>query len=348
MQRNFVITDVMKTGNHVELEQFFSMHTLPNQSFDCTGEFYTLHHYDLDSYDRRFAVIDVNYWNEKYCQNKDFNQELARRCKLLQQQGFTFIKASVWESKDNVENSQYFPEIELEHIKWTGGVSYFWFHMYNKHIGHDSNFNHSDKKLDFLYLNKTTRPHREQLYEKMLATDVLDNSLYTFRNKGVVMPQEYELPGIKTEDYPNIGKDQDIFAKPYNDTKYSLISETNDNDYEVFMTEKIWKPIIAEHVFIVHGNYLYLQKLREMGFKTFSKYFDEGYDLEKDTSKRTDKLVALCKDLKSKNWHDIYLQTQALRKHNHDTFFNKEKLCIQINATIELFLEFADSSQVPS
>ena len=27
-----------------------------------------------------------------------------------------------------------------------------------------------------------------------------------------------------------------------------------DNDYEVFMTEKIWKPIIAQQVFVVHGN----------------------------------------------------------------------------------------------
>ena len=58
------------------------------------------------------------------------------------------------------------------------------------------------------------------------------------------------------------------------------MSETNDNNYEVFMTEKIWKPIMAQHVFVVHGNHLYLQKLREMGFKTFGNYFDESYDLE--------------------------------------------------------------------
>ena len=126
------------------------------------------------------------------------------------------------------------------------------------------------------------------------------------------------------------------------------------------MTEKIWKPIIAEHVFVVHGNYLYLQKLREMGFKTFGNYFDEHYDLEKDAEKRMDALVSLCKHFKSlcddgvevergnKKWQDIYLQTQALRKHNHDTFFDRQKLSVQINKTLELFLEFADSSQITS
>ena len=103
------------------------------------------------------------------------------------------------------------------------------------------------------------------------------------------------------------------------------------------------EPIIAQHPFIVHGNYLYLQKLREMGFKTFSSYFDESYDLERDPSKRIDKIVNTCQDLLSKNWQDIYLQTQALRKHNYDTFFDEGKLSLEINKTLELFLEFADS-----
>ena len=50
MQRNFILTDVMKTGYHVDLEEFIGMHSLNDQSFDCTGEYYTLHDYDLDSY----------------------------------------------------------------------------------------------------------------------------------------------------------------------------------------------------------------------------------------------------------------------------------------------------------
>ena len=135
------------------------------------------------------------------------------------------------------------------------------------------------------------------------------------------------------------------------------MSETNDNDYEIFMTEKIWKAVMAKHVFIVHGNYLYLQKFREMGFKTFGNYFDESYDLEQDPDKRIDKIVSLCQNLKDdskelkhghKKWQDIYLQTKALRQHNYDTMFNKKKLSFEINKTLNLFLEFADSGQVSS
>jgi hypothetical protein len=93
----------------------------------------------------------------------------------------------------------------------------------------------------------------------------------------------------------------------------------------------------------VHGNHLYLQKLRELGFKTFSKYIDETYDLESDPDRRISKIVQSTKELCSKNWEDLYLQTQDLRKHNHDTFFNIEKLSEQINKQLNLFLEFADS-----
>ena len=339
MQRNFILTDVMKTGNHQDLESFISMHSLENQTFDMTGEYYTLHNYDTDSYDRRFAIIDTRIENQRLKDNKQFLDELDKRCKLLESQGFTFIKATPWESLDNIEHSNLYPEIDIEHIKWSGGTSWFWFYMYNKHKDKQYNFVHSVKKFDLLYLNKHMRDHRKKLFDRVES--LLDHSIYTNWFNKRKLPSEYELPWA--QDYPLTGMDQDIYEKPYNDTKYSLVSETNDTNNEVFMTEKVWKPIIAKHVFVVHGNYLYLQKLREIGFKTFVNHFDESYDLEKDKDKRIDKIVKTCQDLLSRNWQDIYLQTQALRQHNHDTFFNREKLSIEINKTLELFLEFADS-----
>ena len=51
MQHNFILTDVMKTGNHVDLEQFIHMHTLQKQKFDMTGEYYTCLLYTSDAAD---------------------------------------------------------------------------------------------------------------------------------------------------------------------------------------------------------------------------------------------------------------------------------------------------------
>ena len=96
-------------------------------------------------------------------------------------------------------------------------------------------------------------------------------------------------------------------------------------------------------------------------FTSVSLDFDESYDLEKDPDKRINKIAKLIQDLKdkcdgsqsavesgNKKWQDIYLQTQALRQHNYDTFFSEEKLSKEINKVLDLFLEFADSSQISS
>ncbi len=371
MQRNFILTDVMKTGDHGSYEDFINGHSLNNQTFEMTGEYYTLHNYDLEQYDRKFAMIDMRIHNNRVIGNKDYQKDLRSRLDLLHQMGFKFILANPWESKENIETQQFITGEPMSHVEipypyhtWTGDQSWFWSYMLNKHKDKKFNFTHDHsgsywhKKHDFLYLNKAPRSHRVKMYNKLFANKVLDNSIHTFvlGSPKRLLPVEYELPGIAPENYPRWGMDQDLYEAPYNDTVCSIVSETNDNDYEVFMTEKIWKPIIAQHVFVVHGNYLYLQKLREMGFKTFSNYIDEHYDLERDADKRIDALVSLCRDLKqmcdngsaveggNKKWQDIYLQTQALRQHNYDTFFNKEKLSVQINKTLELFFEFADRS----
>jgi len=338
MQRNFILTDVMKTGKHQDLESFVYHHSLKNQIFDMTGEYYTLHEYDLESYDRRFAVIDTRSANVRINGNTEFDLELRRRCDLLHSQGFVFIKATPWESIHNIQHSTLYPGIEIDHIKWSGGVSWFWFYMRQKHMAKSFNFDHSKKKFDLLYLNKFPREHRRKMFQRV--EHLLADSLYSNWERNIKLPTAYELPWA--QDYPEYGRDQDIFEKPYNDTKYSLVAETNDTNDEIFMTEKIWKPIIAQQPFVVHGNYLYLQRLREMGFKTFANHFDEGYDLELDKDKRIDKIVDTCRDLLTRNWQDIYLQTQALRRHNLDTFFNEERLSVEINKTLNLFLEFAD------
>ncbi len=357
MQHNFILTDVMKTGDHHSYEQFIKSHSLKDQDFTYTGEYYTLHNYDLEQYDRKFAFIDMRIHNNRVIDNSGYKADLSNRLELLHQQGFKFILANPWESVDNIKTQIFITGEKMKHIDikypyfmWTGGVSWFWSYMYYKHLKNNFQFNHNKKLYDFLYLNKAPREHRINLYDILVKENILSNSIYTFfsRVPSRKLDKEYELPGIDPENYPRWGMDQDMFEKPYNDTKYNLVSETNDNDYEVFMTEKIWKPIIAQQVFVVHGNHLYLQKLREMGFKTFGSYFDESYDLENDKDKKIDAIVSLCKHLKTVNWQDIYRQTIALRQHNYDTLFNKEKLSEQINKTLISFLEFFDSGQVSS
>ena len=97
MQRNFILTDIMKTGNHNKLEDFINFHSLKGQVFDFTGEYYTLHNFILDSYDRKFAIIDTRGANDRLKDSSEFTVELKKRCELLHSQGFVFINANPWE-----------------------------------------------------------------------------------------------------------------------------------------------------------------------------------------------------------------------------------------------------------
>ena len=353
MKKIFILTDLMLSGQHMQFENFIRSANIEDIEFTYEAEYWNLHNYDWDSYDSLYCIIDQR---EQFTENTEFLTQLHIRLGLLQQNGFKFILACPWESGYNVKNSKFYKELEkYKYTKWHGDTTWFWYWMRDKHrdhrleVSHDHNGSYWHKIHEFLYLNKATREHRTKLYKKLLHENILENSIYTFVNMEPSrrLPKKYELPGIEPEHYPRWGKDQDIYALPYIDTVCSIVSETNDNDSDVFMTEKIWKPIMAQHIFIVHGNYLYLQKLKEMGFKTFNSYFDESYDLERDPNKRIDKIVSLCKELKDnskdlkhghRKWQDLYLQTKALRQHNYDVFWNDELYERAVQKTVLEFL----------
>ena len=104
MQRNFILTDVMRTGFHNDLEQFIDMHTMPDQSIKHTCNWYTLHDFDLDSYNRKLAIIDISQGNYQVKDSKEFMDDLNRRCDLLHSQGFKFIKSTPWECEETINH----------------------------------------------------------------------------------------------------------------------------------------------------------------------------------------------------------------------------------------------------
>lgn len=84
----------------------------------------------------------------------------------------------------------------------------------------------------------------------------------------------------------------------YADTFASYVSETDASDNEPFWaTEKIYNSILNCHPFIVASTYKFLSNLRKLGYKTFSDYIDESYDLERDFEKRIHKTIKTLEDL---------------------------------------------------
>lgn len=106
----------------------------------------------------------------------------------------------------------------------------------------------------------------------------------------------------------------------YNQTYYSLVSETLTlNEYN-FYTEKIAKPILAKRPFIVFSGQNYLKNLKSLGFKTFDNIIDESYDTIPDYYKRACAAWQQVEHLMLQDPLDIYRQTKDIREYNYDLF----------------------------
>lgn len=58
------------------------------------------------------------------------------------------------------------------------------------------------------------------------------------------------------------------------------------------ISEKFYKTISCEKPFIAFATPYFLEQVRELGFKTFSPYINESYDIELDNNKRASMIVA--------------------------------------------------------
>jgi hypothetical protein len=65
----------------------------------------------------------------------------------------------------------------------------------------------------------------------------------------------------------------------YQDSFCSVVLETYiDENWDPFLTEKVFRPMAYGHPFLVHSSAGALGLLRHLGFETFPEVFDESYD----------------------------------------------------------------------
>ena len=185
-----------------------------------------------------------------------------------------------------------------------------------------------DEKYLLLSYNRNPRPHRIHLVHELIKNDLFDKgkiSLGRFDPHG-----EYEelskMTPIEIDRTLDINWAVNIEFPDYSSTFISLVTETLIDTSILFMSEKIWKPIVAGHPFIVLGNVNTLLYLKEQGYKTFDKWIDESYDLEPDHHKKIDMVINELNKFKTKSIEEL----KEIRKEMYDVcLFNRKKF-IQI------------------
>jgi hypothetical protein len=242
----------------------------------------------------------------------------------------------------------------LEYFEWQTSRNYDMQVNRLKVIPLPKNLNYNAIQKTFLCLNNRQRSHRTNLFVLFTVNDLLKDSFYTMNdNSGFEQndPKTYRMAdtisrnlmaryGLTVEDINKMEKilplklevdtatDLDSMTELFGtvDTYYqssliSVVTETNFETPDVFNTEKIFKPMIHRHPFILVGPYKTLEKLKELGYKTFSDFWDESYDDIEDPDERLLKIVEVCKSISE--WGDgdkkkFFYKSMSITTHNYN------------------------------
>ena len=102
----------------------------------------------------------------------------------------------------------------------------------------------------------------------------------------------------------------------YNETFYSIVSETLCTNHYSQFTEKVAKPIVAGRPFVVFSGQHYLRNLRKLGFQTFGAVIDESYDAVEDDVERFAQAWRQVELLCELDPVSVMQQLQPVLKHN--------------------------------
>lgn len=112
--------------------------------------------------------------------------------------------------------------------------------------------------------------------------------------------------------------------KVFNDTAYSILTETDHDNSLSFFTEKTAKAFMCRRLFVAFSGYKFLQTLKKIGFKTFDCVIDESYDLIEDDTARYTAAFEQVRKLCDMDQQEVYEKIKPIVEHNRDVIMNTD------------------------
>ena len=238
---------------------------------------------------------------------------------------------------------------ESRYYFFHGWAALDWFRGYNRTF---LNINQPNKKVSKTFINPNriiggARWHRLLMMYHIIKNGLQHNNISfpercPVENISVLdLAQQFEekCPGItemsknidlfnrnfaSEQGHPMRSYELDLFDESDQSLVY-LVTETVFDGQRLHLTEKTFKPIALGMPFILVAPPHSLQYLRSYGFKSFSNYWDESYDLESDPFIRLEKIAKVLGDLdrlSSVQKNDLWQEVQPIVNHNYNHFYN--------------------------
>lgn len=166
----------------------------------------------------------------------------------------------------------------------------------------------------------------KQLYKKLRAgidrINSTDLSLGGNYDKVEVTNLSYShYPKISTATDINLNN-RDLFSKSIEECFCMIVTESRFFQPLANFSEKTLNAALFLKPFVVAAPPKTLEYLRELGFRTFDRWWDESYDQEKDHQKRMIMLFSVIDSINSmdiETLKNIYLDMRAVLQHNKNT-----------------------------
>lgn len=186
-------------------------------------------------------------------------------------------------------------------------------------------FLNTNFEFHFLCFNGIPRENRLLMFNELTTNSKFKNkSITTLR--GVDKNYYYDVPSW---DNQKIGGGARLNVYAHLKSFLNIVTETLYDSDSIFISEKTYKPIYLCQPFIVFGNPFTLNKLHELGYKTFDKWWDESYDSELDLKIRFNKIVKVMETISELNLDELKELKNEMRDvvvHNYLNFFKVNEL----------------------
>lgn len=213
-----------------------------------------------------------------------------------------------------------------------------------------------DKVKEFLKVNRTGRPERNIFMLHLNKNNLLDKFLVSFPDY-----PDYNFTGYTKSVFPNITNSTNIESLK-NKCPFDIDQSDKDNhgppgrgkgkfdadlpfdpihyknsiisivmcafpfvDNACHLHSSTFNPIYCGHPVIQFGPHNHLKVLKEQGFKTFDKYWDESYDTHEEGWVRLQKILKLVDSLSKlskRELFNMYIDMKNILQHNSDLIQN--------------------------
>jgi hypothetical protein len=264
--------------------------------------------YLLEGYFNTSCVNWINDLCEKYNFSKDDVIVITSNLIQFSNNNFTIINYNYFGNHINFLSVSKLDSIKVKLYQTE----------YNKFLNNTFEFH-------FLCFNGIPRENRLLMFNELTTNSKLKNkSITTLR--GIDKNHYYDVPNW---DNQKIGGGARLNVDAHLKCFLNIVTETMYDSDTIFISEKTYKPIYLCQPFVIFGNPFTLNKLHELGYKTFDRWWDESYDTETDLKKRFDKILSILEmisELSLDELRELKNEMQDVLIHNYLHFFKNTEL----------------------